>query len=196
MRHRVASKRTLALVVLALAAAAWAVRARADNPPPAPASPGAMSDGTTLLPNGWRLAPAGRHVTVGDLPLNILQTPDSRYLIVTNNGTRKGAPPEAMKIFFTSPGLEDVWQIHFSQLSGQENTVPGMFIANLIDQPQQSMPVAPLPPPPQGQQAPPAPEHNGKAFYVKISAQPDGVFTVTNMRNGFSKKYGSATSGF
>ena len=112
-------------------------------------------------------------------------------VIVTNNGTRKGAPPEAMKIFFTSPGVEDVWQIHFSQLSGQENTVPGMFIANLIDQPQQSMPVAPLPPPPQGQQAPPPPEHNGKAYYVKISAQPDGVFTVTNMRNGFSKTYGS-----
>src|SRR2546421_124376 len=89
MRHRVASKCTLALVVLALAAAAGAVRARADNPPPAPASPGAMSDGTTLLPNGWRLAPAGRHVTVGDLPLNILQTPDSRYLIVTNNGIAK-----------------------------------------------------------------------------------------------------------
>jgi competence protein ComEC len=115
--------------------------------------------------------------------------------IVTNNGTRKGAQPEAMKIFFTSPGVEDVWQIHFSQLSGQENTVPGMFIANLIDQPQQAMPVAPLPAPPPplpGQQAPPAPEHNGKAYYVKISAQPDGVFTVTNMRNGFSKTYGGA----
>src|SRR5947207_5024635 len=90
MRHRVACTRTLALVVLALAAGAgWAVRAKADNPPPAPASPGAMSDGTTLLSNGWRLAPAGRHLTVGDLPLNIVQSPDSRYLIVTNNGIGK-----------------------------------------------------------------------------------------------------------
>ena len=115
--------------------------------------------------------------------------------IVTNNGTRKGAQPEAMKIFFTSPGVEDVWQIHFSQLSGQEYTVPGMFIANLIDQKQDVMPVTPLPLPPQGQPAPPPPEHNGKAYYFKISAQPDGVFTVTNTRNGFSKTYGSrATS--
>ena len=28
------------------------------------------------------------------------------------------------------PGLEDVWQIHFSLLTGQEYTVPGAFIAN------------------------------------------------------------------
>ena len=78
-------------------------------------------------------------------------------VIVTNNGTRKGAQPEAMKIFFASPNLEDVWQIHFSQLGGQEYTVPGMFIANLFDEQQEAMPVAPFTPPPQGQQAPPAP---------------------------------------
>ncbi len=114
--------------------------------------------------------------------------------IVTNNGTRKGAQPEAMKIFFSSPGVEDVWQIHFSQLSGQEYTVPGMFIANVIDQQQDAMPVTPLPAPPQGQQAPPPPEHNGKAYYFKISAQQDGVFTVTNPRNAFSKSYGPKAS--
>ena len=76
-----------------------------------------------------------------------------------------------------------------SQLSGQEFTVPGMFIANLFDQQQESMALAPMTPPPQGQQAPPAPEHNGKAYYFKISAQKDGVFTVTNTRNGFTKTY-------
>ena len=41
------------------------------------------------MPNGWRIAPAGRHVTVGDLPLNIVQSADSRYLVVTNNGLDK-----------------------------------------------------------------------------------------------------------
>jgi len=50
------------------------------------AVPGPLTDGSTLLPNGWRLSPAGKHVTVGDLPLNVLQTPDSKYLIVTANG--------------------------------------------------------------------------------------------------------------
>ena len=109
--------------------------------------------------------------------------------IVTNNGTRKGAQPEAMRIFFTSPNVHDVWQLHFSQLGGQEYTVPGMFIANLFDQQQQAMPIAPFTPPAQGQQAPPAPEHSGKAFYLKISARQDGTFTVTNTRNAFSKTY-------
>ena len=30
-------------------------------------------------------------------------------------------------------GLADLWQMHFSQLIGHEYTVPGMFIANLLD---------------------------------------------------------------
>jgi len=110
-----------------------------------------------------------------------------------NNGTRKGGPPEAMKVFFGSPGLADLWQMHFSLLSGQEYTVPGMFIANLLDEPQAAMPVAPLPAPPQGQPAPPAPQHNGTAYYFKVSAQQDGTFTVTNTRNGFSKTYKTPT---
>ena len=53
-----------------------------------------------------------------------------------------------------------------------------------------AVPVAPFVLPPQGQQAVPAPEHNGRAYYIKISAQLDGAFTVTNTRNGFSKTYG------
>jgi competence protein ComEC len=129
---------------------------------------------------------AARH---GNVNAELLSHELRPRVIITNNGTRKGAQPDAMKVFFTSPNLEDVWQIHFSQLSGQEYTVPGMFIANLFDQQQETMAVAPLPPPPQGQQAPPAPEHNGKAYFFKISAQKDGVFTVTNTRNGFTKTY-------
>ena len=129
---------------------------------------------------------AARH---GNVNADLLAHALRPRAIVTNNGTRKGAQPEAMKIFFTSPGVQDVWQIHFSQLSGQEYTVPGMFIANLTDQQQTAMPVAPFTPPPQGQQAPPPPEHNGNAYYLKISAQQDGTFTVTNTRNGFSKTY-------
>src|SRR5713101_3518628 len=58
--------------------------------PPSPtASPGVLSDSTTLLHNGWRVAPAGRHVGVGPLPLNIVQSLDGRYLVVTNNGATK-----------------------------------------------------------------------------------------------------------
>ena len=48
--------------------------------------PGPVGHGVTLLPNGWRIAPAGRHVMVGDLPLAMLVSPDGRWAIVTNNG--------------------------------------------------------------------------------------------------------------
>ena len=109
---------------------------------------------------------------------------------IINDGTRKGGEPFTMQSLFSSPGLEDVWEMHFSLLSGQEYTVPGAFIANQIDQPDTAMPIGAWTPPPQGQQAPPAPVHNGKAYFIKVTAQPDGTFTVLNTRNNFSKTYG------
>jgi len=45
--------------------------------------------GATLLPNGWRISPAGRHLTVGDLPLSMAESPDGRYLVITNDGYLK-----------------------------------------------------------------------------------------------------------
>src|SRR5688572_23680637 len=112
---------------------------------------------------------------------------------ILNNGTRKGGQPDAMKVLFSSPGLEDLWQIHFSLLSGQEYTVPGMFIANFVDDQQPIMPVAPTPAPQPGPGAAPAPVHNGTAYWIKVSAQQDGSFTVTNARNSFSKMYRAGT---
>ena len=113
---------------------------------------------------------------------------------IMNNGTRKGGQPDAMKIIHSAPGLEDLWQIHFSQLSGQEYTVPGMFIANTTDEPPSAMPIAAMPAPQPGPGAPPAPAHNGTAYWIKVSAQQDGSFTVTNSRNGFSKSYRARAS--
>src|SRR5476651_1063037 len=51
--------------------------------------PGALGGGTTLLPNGWRIAPAGRHMAIGDFPMNMVLSPDGHHLIVTNNGYDK-----------------------------------------------------------------------------------------------------------
>ena len=42
---------------------------------------------------------------------------------IMNDGTRKGGEPEVMKTVHSSPGLEDLWQLHFSLLSGQEYSV-------------------------------------------------------------------------
>jgi hypothetical protein len=52
-----------------------------------------------------------------------------------NNGTRKGGQPDVMNVMFSAPGLEDLWQLHFSALSGQEFSAPGLFIANRTDKP-------------------------------------------------------------
>jgi YVTN family beta-propeller protein len=68
------SASTASLVVVARQAAAPAIR------------PGPLGGGVTQLPNGWKIAPAGRHAQIGDLPLNMAWTPDGRYLVVTNNG--------------------------------------------------------------------------------------------------------------
>ena len=43
-----------------------------------------------------------------------------------------------------------------------------------------------------GPGATPPPVHNGAAYWIKLSAQPDGTFTVTNPRNNFSKTYAPA----
>jgi beta-lactamase superfamily II metal-dependent hydrolase len=109
---------------------------------------------------------------------------------IMNNGTRKGGQPDTMKVLFAAAGLEDLWQLHFSQLGGQEYTVPGAFIANTVDEQPASLPIEPLAAPAPGPGAPPAPVHNGKAYWLKVAAQRDGTFTVTNARNGFAKSYG------
>ena len=85
---------------------------------------------------------------------------------VMNNGIRKGGQPETMRVLYSSPGLEDLWQLHVAQLSGPEHAIPGLFVANSVEDPQ-----------------------HGSAFWIKVSAQSDGSFTVTNSRNGFRKTY-------
>jgi hypothetical protein len=112
---------------------------------------------------------------------------------IVNNGTRKGGQPEAMRVLHATPGLEDLWQLHFSVLSGQEHTVPGLFIANDVDQPLAAMPVRGIPNPGRGAGVPPPPVHNGPAYWIKASGRGDGSFTVTNSRNGFSKMYEAPT---
>jgi len=109
---------------------------------------------------------------------------------VVNNGTRKGGQPDAMKVLFSAPRLEAIWQLHASQLSGQEYTVPGTFIANGVDEQPAAMTIAPMTPPARGAAGATAqPVHNGQAYWIKVSGRQDGSFTVTNSRNGFSKTY-------
>jgi competence protein ComEC len=110
---------------------------------------------------------------------------------IMNNGIRKGGTPDTMRIIYSSPNLEDLWQLHFSQLGGQEYAAPGLFIANELADP--TVAVAQLEAPTPGTPSPPAPVHDGAAFWIKVSAQRTGTFTVTNSRNGFSKTYPART---
>ena len=150
---------------------------------------------------------------------------------VMQNGTRKGAGTQAMPTMRTSPGLEDIWMLHWSYGAGIEQNSAGVFIANVEDNatiagiltvpagqggpgsgaggapapaaggpsaaaPAVGTPAAPAAgatpqaqPPQQGAGRGNAPAAHSPAYYIKISARPDGSFTVTNSRNGFSKTY-------
>lgn len=103
---------------------------------------------------------------------------------IMNNAAKKGGAAETMATLRSSPKLEDLWQLHYSvqrppNTSYYEKLEPGgdklntseQFIANLDE----------------------APAH-APAHYIKVSVRPDGTFTVTNSRNGFSKAYRAAGS--
>jgi competence protein ComEC len=83
-------------------------------------------------------------------------------VVVMNNGARKGGQPAAWRIIKDAPGLEDLWQVHYSVAGAAEHNVAEAFIANLD-------------------------ETTGHG--LRISAQRDGGFTVTNDRNGHTKTY-------
>ena len=81
---------------------------------------------------------------------------------IMNNGSRKGGDAQTLDTLRSSPGLPDIWQAHFS-LSAADKNAPADFIAN--------------------------PKDPCEGKMIKVSAQRDGTFTVTNQRNDFSKTY-------
>jgi hypothetical protein len=99
---------------------------------------------------------------------------------IMNNGPRKGGSPQTFEILGESPGLEDVWQIHYSVVAGDAHNRSVEFIANLDEG-------APL----SGAAAGAAPVHMGSAHWIKLSAQANGEFSVTNSRTGYTKHYES-----
>ena len=48
--------------------------------------PGITEDGKVLLPNQWSLKPTGTQMLIGDLPLNMVFSPDGRYLAIIHGG--------------------------------------------------------------------------------------------------------------
>ena len=84
-------------------------------------------------------------------------------IAVMNNGAEKGGTPATWQVVRDSPGLQDIWQLHFSVEGGPAHNAPEQFIAN--------------------------PKEPCRGFELRLKALPDGSFTVTNARSGFTKRY-------
>jgi beta-lactamase superfamily II metal-dependent hydrolase len=80
---------------------------------------------------------------------------------IVNNGARKGGAPEIFDALRRAPALEGAWQLHRSLLEGAMN-LPESQIANLDET---------------------------TGHWVKVSAQKNGAFTVTNRRTGVVTAY-------
>lgn len=100
---------------------------------------------------------------------------------IMHNSTHKGGAVQTMQVLYTSPGLENIWQLHWAYAAGMEWNTPGVFIANVEDP---ATLAGVLTGAPGGRGG-----HTGPAFRIKVSAHADGSFTVTNTRNNFSKTY-------
>lgn len=81
---------------------------------------------------------------------------------IMNNGPHKGGSLEAWQIVHDSPGMEDLWQLHYAEDSDKAHNSTDNLIANLS---------------------------GADGNYIKLVAQPDGSFTVTNSRNNYQKNY-------
>ena len=79
--------------------------------------------------------------------------------------------PRGWQTVRRSPGLEDIWQLHYMAAGGKANNAPEQFVAcyNIVDC--------------QG------------GDWIKATALQDGSFTVTNKRNGFTKHYAARKEG-
>jgi len=108
---------------------------------------------------------------------------------IMQNGTNKGAAVDVMQTLRSSPGLEDIWQLHWSYTAGIEHNAPGVFIANLEEPATLAQRLtAPSGAGRGGGGGGGAPPHT-PAYWIKVTATADGAFTVTNSRNNFSKTY-------
>ncbi len=80
---------------------------------------------------------------------------------IINNGARKGGKPAAWQIVHDSPGLEDLWQLHYAAEADHDHNVSDDHIANV--------------------------KENCEGKYLKVSGSADGTFSVTNGRTGVEK---------
>jgi beta-lactamase superfamily II metal-dependent hydrolase len=84
---------------------------------------------------------------------------------IMDNGAKKGGSPAIWDVIEKSPGLEDLWQLHYSEEGAGSHNVRAPFVANL-----------------QGPDT---------GNYLKVTASANGSFAVFNSRTGETKRYAS-----
>jgi len=84
---------------------------------------------------------------------------------VLNNGPRKGGGAPAVETVLASPGLEDMWQLHWTMENDAEHNADKRLTANLTE------------------------TEDCEGHWLHAQVHDDGSFTITNGRNGFEKSY-------
>jgi hypothetical protein len=84
---------------------------------------------------------------------------------VMNNGPTKGAAAEGVETVLNSPDLDDLWQLHRAVKNDADHNADERLTANLGE----------------------AEDCEGNWIHARVDA--DGSYTLTNSRNGYSKKY-------
>ncbi len=82
---------------------------------------------------------------------------------IMDNGEMKGGSTPVLKTIRSAPGLETLWQVHYSKEGGEANNSQPQYIANLLG------------------------ADNGKG--LELVARQDGSFAITNQRTGLTKAY-------
>jgi beta-lactamase superfamily II metal-dependent hydrolase len=82
---------------------------------------------------------------------------------IMNNGPATGGAEQSWQTIHDSPGLVDLWQLHYATANDAAHNAPENFIAN------------------SGEPC--------RGNWIHLSAREDGTFTVANGRNHFEKTY-------
>jgi beta-lactamase superfamily II metal-dependent hydrolase len=104
-------------------------------------------------------------ILVNNGPRKGLGQVDKNARSITNPGVLNTSPSYSYEKIAKLPGVEDIWQGHLSLLTERQHNTSDNLIANFEE------------------------TAECKGHWIKASVAPDGRFTITNGRNGFSKTY-------
>lgn len=85
---------------------------------------------------------------------------------IMDNGAKKGGSTPTLKTIKAAPGLETLWQLHYSIEGGDENNTAAEYIANITKE-----------------------KDADPANYLELIASPSGSFDVYNSRTKATKHY-------